>query len=370
MNTYLFSIESAIITFPLIAFLLSLPYMIYQYHKYGSIPWLRTLVVYSFLLYIINMYCLAILPLPNPEEVAKLTTPRYQLLPFYFIIDLVRHANTTLQGTTLAFAIVKDPEFYTTILNVLMFVPFGIYMRYYFKLSLKKTILFSFLFSLFIETTQLSGLYFIYPRPYRLFDVDDLIINTLGGLIGYTIAPIITFLLPSRDTIDNTSIQHAGKVTTFRRLSAIIIDYIILQILLILLQLLFHISTNNIYHFIYFIYFFLSTLLTNGHTIGKRAVKIKIVGIRPPINKKAYIFRYALLYLIIFQAFPIGIQILMFLLSSPQSIILKIIFYSIVVICFTINIIFFIEILISLFKRNYHFFYEKLSNTKNTSTFY
>ena len=30
------------------------------------------------------------------------------------------------------------------------------------------------------ELTQLSGLYFIYPRSYRLADVNDLINNTVG----------------------------------------------------------------------------------------------------------------------------------------------------------------------------------------------
>ena len=33
--------------------------------------------------------------------------------------------------------------------------------------------IFSFLLSLFFEVTQLTGLYFLYPGSYRLFDVDD-----------------------------------------------------------------------------------------------------------------------------------------------------------------------------------------------------
>ena len=53
-----------------------------------------------------------------------------------------------------------------------------------------KTMIASFCLSLFFELTQLSGLYFIYPRPYRLFDVNDLVTNTLGGIIGFVVTPL------------------------------------------------------------------------------------------------------------------------------------------------------------------------------------
>lgn len=43
------------------------------------------------------------------------------------------------------------------------------------------------------ELTQLSGLYFIYPRSYRLADVNDLINNTVGGIVGYWLTPLFTF---------------------------------------------------------------------------------------------------------------------------------------------------------------------------------
>ena len=75
--------------------------------------------------------------------------------------------------------------------NILLTLPFGIYLRYYFNCSFKKTFFCTFLLTLFFELTQLSGLYGIYPRPYRLFDVDDLFLNTLGGIIGYAITLVI-----------------------------------------------------------------------------------------------------------------------------------------------------------------------------------
>ncbi|MGE9575057.1 VanZ family protein, partial [Escherichia coli] len=68
----------------------------------------------------------------------------------------------------------KQSVFLEPAFNVLLLIPFGIYLRYYFRLSFMKTMIASFCLSLFFELTQLSGLYFIYPRPYRLFDVNDL----------------------------------------------------------------------------------------------------------------------------------------------------------------------------------------------------
>ena len=55
---------------------------------------------------------------------------------------------------------------------------------------------------MFLELTQLSGLYGIYPRPYRLFDTSDLINNSLGTLVGFWLTPALVFFLPSRERLD------------------------------------------------------------------------------------------------------------------------------------------------------------------------
>ena len=55
----------------------------------------------------------------------------------------------------------------------------------------------TFLFSLIIELSQLTGLFFTYPGSYRLFDVDDLLTNTLGGFLGTVLANNINDLMPN-----------------------------------------------------------------------------------------------------------------------------------------------------------------------------
>lgn len=64
--------------------------------------------------------------------------------------------------------------------NVIAFIPFGYLLPKMVKKKLRlfHTVLFSFEFSLLVELTQLIS-------RTGSFDVDDLILNTFGGLIGY-----------------------------------------------------------------------------------------------------------------------------------------------------------------------------------------
>lgn len=71
-----------------------------------------------------------------------------------------------------------------SILNVLLFVPLGIFLPVLWKRysSVKRCILFGFLLSLFIELSQLF--------TYRATDVNDLITNTVGTAVGWVIAKV------------------------------------------------------------------------------------------------------------------------------------------------------------------------------------
>ena len=69
--------------------------------------------------------------------------------------------------------------------NMIMFMPYGFFISYILKLDKKKIVFtLSILVSLTIETTQLV--------IGRVIDVDDIILNVLGGLIGYFIYRLIT----------------------------------------------------------------------------------------------------------------------------------------------------------------------------------
>ena len=83
MSQYLEISFQAVVLFPFVVAIFTLPYITYNYHKYGSVLSLKVLLVYSFIFYLLCMYCLVVLPLPTPEKAAALHGHRMQLEPFY-----------------------------------------------------------------------------------------------------------------------------------------------------------------------------------------------------------------------------------------------------------------------------------------------
>ena len=152
------------------------------------------------------------------------------LQPFKFILDFIKDNPLKISEQATYLRAIKHGTFYVPVFNILMLVPFGIYLRYYFKCSLKKTIALTALLSLIFELIQLSGLFFIYNGPYRLCDIDDIIQNTLGGIIGYYIGGIVSLILPKREKLDEEALKKGKEVPGLRRMLAFVIDIFIINI--------------------------------------------------------------------------------------------------------------------------------------------
>lgn len=71
------------------------------------------------------------------------------------------------------------------LLNILMMIPFGFLLSKLKNAGLFKVAFTTFVFSSFIETSQLILTIFIIE--HRFFDITDIINNTIGGIIGYLI---------------------------------------------------------------------------------------------------------------------------------------------------------------------------------------
>lgn len=361
--SYVSSIWTGCLFFPIIAFLITIPYILFQYHKYGSIHILRVIIIYSFILYLMIAYFLIILPLPKLEEVSLLTTPYTQLIPLNFIKDIIFKVNLDKN-------FFFNSEVYQVLYNLVLTIPFGIYLKYYFKFSLKKTIIYTFLLSLFFELTQLSGLYFIYPRPYRLFDVDDLIINTTGGLIGYYLAKPFTFFLPTREELDISAYKLGKKISTLKRFTSLCLDIMFLILISLLLTLIntflpYKLPTEVITILVLLINYVLIPTFKNGQTLAKKIVNIRIVSLGDNMCKwYQYLIRYFFLYLFIF-----GFPYFSFYLINNIGNILPSLYSSIFIIIYIIFIfILFLNIVINNIFKKKLFLYERISKTKNIST--
>jgi hypothetical protein len=86
------------------------------------------------------------------------------------------------------------------------------------------------------EITQITGLFFIYPAPYRIFDVDDLIINTLGAVVGYLIFPLVCRMLPKAEEVNN-QVTQGSEASFFQRCAATLCDIIAVFIVSVLIML-------------------------------------------------------------------------------------------------------------------------------------
>ncbi|MDR1630786.1 MAG: VanZ family protein [Oscillospiraceae bacterium] len=88
-----------------------------------------------------------------------------------------------------------SPFYFVTNLlgNIIMFAPLGFFPPLLFKvMPRKKVLLLAFSFSLFVELLQL-------PQA-RWTDVDDLWLNTLGGLLGYGLYQLFIKIFPKLKT--------------------------------------------------------------------------------------------------------------------------------------------------------------------------
>lgn len=353
-------IISGILIFLFILYLTFIPYIIYSYRKYNDVSKAKTLVYYSFILYIITAYFMVILPLPSKEYVAKLTTPKYSLVPFRFVYDFINESGLNIKNISTYLKALRHPSFYTVFFNLLLTLPLGIYLKTYFKFDLKKSVLIGFLTSLFFEMSQLTGLFFIYPRPYRLFDVDDLIVNTLGTFVGYKLAPSLSIILPK---IPKEEKKARSSVTFLRRFIAFVVDILIVDITqsIILKGMVFvgftSINTLLVEFVIAFVYFTVLIYSLDGMTLGMAFLKIKMVStLNEYLTYRQIVLRNVLPILVI-KVLPDLNEGINWETNISQ------IFVWLNIILMLLAIIFYIIIIIDIIRKK-DFLYERLSYTK------
>lgn len=179
MSTWIDSINNGIVIAIVYGILLYIPFSAGSIIlKGGRFNIAKCILNTLFFVYICCLFSLVFLPLPTMG--ANLSGYHIQLIPGYCLYDIA-----------------KEPSIHAAaqvIFNIMMTIPFGAYFKYYHKMNMKKIVLISFALTLFIEIGQLTGLFFTYPGSYRLCDVDDLICNTLGGIIGAWLTSKCTFL--------------------------------------------------------------------------------------------------------------------------------------------------------------------------------
>lgn len=377
MSAYIEPIKTAMAIFPFLALAITGIFFIYEYRKYGHFLFFRGVIMYSFVFYLLCAYFLVILPLPPIEAVAKMTGSRYELHLGASLQHFLQQTVLQIGDPSTYLPALKQNVFLEPMFNVVLTIPFGIYLRYFFGLDWKKTLLGSFCLSLFFELSQLTGLFFIYPRPYRLFDVNDLLNNSLGGLVGWLIEPLFTFLLPSRQKLDEVSYSKGQQVTLFRRFAAFVMDWGVITIFTVAAAVLSRLLSGNMhlqfvdsslwYFAMIFLYFVVLDYLMKGQTFGKKIVRIKVMQEeRPRVGFKALLYRYGLLYFIYGGIGQLTAKMAPLAGSDDHFLVAISVIVSIGGLA--LQVMFFVHIIWSVLRKRRRLFYEHLSKTYVIST--
>ena len=209
---------------------------------------------------------MTIFPLPDVAQVAQMTGPKQNLVPFDFVRQFITYNPLVLDDSSTWLMAIKAPSFIQPFFNLLLTLPFGIYLRYLFKRNFSQTLVWSFMLTLSFELLQRSALFGLYPRPYRLFDVDDLMINTLGSMLGFGIACLLVKVLPDLDAKQAVPAQ----IGMIRRSIAFGVDLVFANLL-----------SNFVPHFyIAMLIAFVAIPVIFNVTFGQKLLKIKIEGSR------------------------------------------------------------------------------------------
>ncbi len=204
---------------------LFLPGLVWQYRRFGRLSFARLLGLAAVCLYATALLTYTLLPLPERSvEWCRLHAQGINLQPFAFIDDIRKAApGRSLRGLLTSFTVLQ------VAFNVVLFVPFGVILRRYFNRSVLVTTLLGAGTSLFIELTQLTGLWFIYPCAFRIADVDDLMTNTLGTILGAVLAPVLLWWMPRAHQLAQDRLTPR-PVTMWRRWMGMLIDAILVAL--------------------------------------------------------------------------------------------------------------------------------------------
>uniref|UniRef100_A0A7C5V506 VanZ family protein n=1 Tax=Caldicellulosiruptor owensensis TaxID=55205 RepID=A0A7C5V506_9FIRM len=118
---------------------------------------------YIFVVMIITQF-----PIKLPFKI-DITKVQYNLVPFYFLIKRIEALREASRAGY----------------NIILFLPFGFLLPIIRKdCPLKKVTYYCFSFSLCIEVLQLISM-IVTNNSGRCFDIDDIIANTIGGIVGF-----------------------------------------------------------------------------------------------------------------------------------------------------------------------------------------
>jgi len=208
-----------------IAVICFVPYLVYQYRRYGQFSASRMVWMVALLVYGTALVTYTLFPLPSRAWCAVPHDGLLVLDPTVYFRDMwAMHATgTSWIGVATSWTVIQMA------LNVLLFMPLGVIVRHLWKLGVARATLLGLGISLLIELTQLTGNWFTAPCAYRVADVNDVWTNTLGAFLGAVLA-LLTPRLAADANVLEAMRAFAKPVTRGRRWAGMLIDAVALGV--------------------------------------------------------------------------------------------------------------------------------------------
>jgi glycopeptide antibiotics resistance protein len=165
--------------------------------KHGKkISYRAELILFLFYIYLISVMSLTIIPLPFTRF--NFSRGGINLIP---IVNTINDLKDTFSNHAI---IPTDHSFQNLFGNIILFIPLGIFLpilSYRYR-SIATVVICAFICSVSIETVQFIERQF---EIYRFVDIDDVILNTLGAILGFV---IINNLFLKHDKLPGRGIKN------------------------------------------------------------------------------------------------------------------------------------------------------------------
>lgn len=289
VKIYAEPIGKAAISFAILCAILALPYLAWQYRRRGTVAAARTWAQTSFVLYVMSAWALVLLPFPD-DPCARTVEP--QLEPFNWL-------QIARAGSSDALSLLTNANTVMFVFNIALLFPLGVYLRRWFGRGFLTTAVLGFAMSLAFEVAQYTALFGYFECTYRQFNVDDLMANTGGAILGWLIAPLV-FIVPKR----GQEPVAPDRVTVPRRVLSVILDLGITVALTFLVTSIVRTMDLPIPRAPFYVGLLVTCLvlpvLANGRTPGQFSVGIRMQPGRNPL-------RLAVRWLLVWGVYPLGL---------------------------------------------------------------
>ncbi|TQK76140.1 glycopeptide antibiotics resistance protein [Rarobacter incanus] len=198
--------------------LIFVPLLIVQFRKFGALNARRIVGAAAVAIYGAALVSYTMFPMPSPQWCNLNHSIRPEFVPLHSIDDIAR----ATAGLPLPQALTSTATL-QVVFNVILFVPWGILVRRYFGRSFAFASFSGLAMSLAIEATQLTGVWGLVGCAYRVADIDDVITNTTGAVLGAALAPLILGWMPQARQLEATR-DRARRVARPRRLVGMGLD--------------------------------------------------------------------------------------------------------------------------------------------------